>query len=179
MSSAIKSESKTFGYKASLNCLFGLLLLCLLPALTMAGPNSEPRPPIVFDNEQVEKDYLELAEELRCLVCQNQNLIDSNAELADDLRREVAKMLKQGKNKEQVTEFMVNRYGDFVLYNPPVKPSTWLLWGGPFVLMFLGIFVLLKKINTAKTVSNSASSELSEKEKAKLQEILNNKDSND
>jgi len=166
-------------FTTTVKLLFIFLFSALFPMLSLAGPNTEPRPPIVFENEQIEKDYLELSEELRCLVCQNQNLIDSNAELAGDLRREVAKMLKQGKNKEQVTEFMVDRYGDFVLYNPPVKPTTWLLWGGPFVLMFLGIFVLLKKVSAAKSLTNSASSELSENEKEKLQKILNKKDSHD
>lgn len=153
-----------------------LLLLSLLPSLVLAGPRNEPRPPIVFEDPQIESDYLELSEELRCLVCQNQNLIDSNAELADDLRREVAKMLKQGKNKSQVTEFMVDRYGDFVLYNPPVKPSTWLLWGGPFVLMFLAVFLLFKKVSAAKDEKGSDSSELSEQEKEKLKSILAEKD---
>lgn len=152
-----------------------LLVFCLLPALVFAGPNGAPKAPIVFDDPQVEQDYQELAEELRCLVCQNQNLIDSNAELADDLRREVAKMLKQGKNKQQVTEFMVNRYGDFVLYNPPVKSTTWLLWGGPFVLMFVGVFVMLKKIRARQQEKQTDSTDLSEDEKQKLQDILNNK----
>ena len=152
-----------------------LLMLCL-PTLSLAGPRNDPRPPIVFDDPQIESDYLELAEELRCLVCQNQNLIDSNAELADDLRREVAKMLKQGKNKTQVTDFMVERYGDFVLYNPPVKPSTWLLWGGPFILMFLAIFMLLKKISAARGASVNDSSALSEQEKEKLKSILENRE---
>ena len=152
-----------------------LLILCL-PAVSLAGPRNEPRPPIVFDDPQIESDYLELAEELRCLVCQNQNLIDSNAELADDLRREVAKMLKQGKNKTQVTDFMVERYGDFVLYNPPVKPSTWLLWGGPFILMFLAIFMLLKKISATRGTSVNDSSALSEQEKEKLKSILENRE---
>jgi len=152
-----------------------LLLLCVLPFHLQAGPRGQPKEPIVFENPQVESDYLELSEELRCLVCQNQNLIDSNAELADDLRREVAKMLKQGKNKEQVTEFMVDRYGDFVLYNPPFKAQTWLLWGGPFVLMFFGIFILLKKIRAGKEENNTDSSALSEQEKEKLQAILKNK----
>ncbi len=152
-----------------------LLLLCVLPLHLQAGPRGQPKEPIVFENPQIESDYLELSEELRCLVCQNQNLIDSNAELADDLRREVAKMLKQGKNKEQVTEFMVDRYGDFVLYNPPFKAQTWLLWGGPFVLMFFGIFILLKKIRAAKEENNTDSSALSEQEKEKLQAILKNK----
>ncbi len=152
-----------------------LMFFCLLALQVQAGPRGEPKPPIVFENPQVEADYLELAEELRCLVCQNQNLIDSNAELADDLRREVAKMLKQGKNKQQVTDFMVDRYGDFVLYNPPVKPQTWLLWGGPFVLMFWGIFTMLRKIRAGKTEDNSGSAELSEQEKEKLQDILKHK----
>lgn len=151
-----------------------LLLLCLLPLHLQAGLRGQPKEPIVFENPQVESDYLELAEELRCLVCQNQNLIDSNAELADDLRREVAKMLKQGKNKQQVTDFMVERYGDFVLYNPPFKAQTWLLWGGPFVLMFFGIFVLLKKIKAGKEESNTDSAALSEQDKEKLQAILKN-----
>ena len=159
--------------KKQLSLLF--LLLCLLPVLSLAGPRGEAKPPIVFEDPQVESDYLELAEELRCLVCQNQNLIDSNADLADDLRREVAKMLKQGKNKEQVTDFMVDRYGDFVLYNPPVKPSTWLLWGGPFVLMFFGVFVMLKKISAAKAIKDGDSAELSQQEKEKLQAILKDK----
>jgi cytochrome c-type biogenesis protein CcmH len=152
-------------------------LLFLLPTLTFAGPNSAPKPPIIFENAQIEKDYLELSEELRCLVCQNQNLIDSNADLADDLRREVAKMLKQGKTKEQVTQFMVDRYGDFVLYNPPFKASTWLLWGGPFVLMFFGFFVLLKKINTTKNIKDDDSSALSAQDKEKLNAILADKES--
>ncbi|MCU7950290.1 MAG: cytochrome c-type biogenesis protein CcmH [gamma proteobacterium symbiont of Bathyaustriella thionipta] len=150
-------------------------MLCLLPLYLQAGPRGQPKEPIVFENPQIEKDYLELSEELRCLVCQNQNLIDSNAELADDLRREVAKMLKQGNNKEQVTEFMVERYGDFVLYNPPFKVQTWLLWGGPFVLMFWGIFALLQKVKASKEENSADSSALSEQEKAKLQAILKNK----
>ena len=159
----------------SLLSLLIFLCACLLPLHLQAGPRGQPKEPIVFENPQIEKDYLELSEELRCLVCQNQNLIDSNAELADDLRREVAKMLKQGNNKEQVTDFMVARYGDFVLYNPPFKAQTWLLWGGPFVLMFFGIFTLLRKIKADKSETNADSSALSEQEKEKLQAILKNK----
>ncbi len=154
--------------------LWLILFFCFLPIVLQAGGRGQPKEPIVFDDPQIESDYLELSEELRCLVCQNQNLIDSNAELADDLRREVAKMLKQGNNKEQVTDFMVARYGDFVLYNPPFKAQTWLLWGGPFVLMFFGIFILLKKINANKSDTNADSSALSDEEKEKLQAILKN-----
>ena len=177
----MRLNTKNFINKTNINLsallfIFCFSLLSLAPAISLAGPKGAPKPPIVFENPDIESDYLELAEELRCLVCQNQNLIDSNAELADDLRREVAKMLKKGKNKEQVTEFMVERYGDFVLYNPPVKPSTWLLWGGPFALMFFALFIMLKKINVARANKVGDSSQLSEQEKEKLQAILNNKD---
>ena len=79
-----------------------------------------------------------LEEVLRCLVCQNQSLADSNAPLAEDLRREVRALAVSGKNDEQIKEFLVARYGDFVLYDPPVKRTTWLLWFGPFVLLALG-----------------------------------------
>ena len=76
-----------------------------------------------------------LEEELRCLVCQNQSLADSGAGLADDLRREVRALAVAGKSDEEIKQFLVARYGDFVLYNPPVKSTTWLLWFGPFVLL--------------------------------------------
>jgi cytochrome c-type biogenesis protein CcmH len=73
--------------------------------------------------------------ELRCLVCQNQTLADSNAELADDLRREVRSLALSGKSDDEIKAYLVQRYGDFVLYRPPVKPSTWVLWAGPFGLL--------------------------------------------
>jgi len=152
-----------------------LLFLCLLPLVVLAGPKGAPQEPIIFENNQVESDYLELSEELRCLVCQNQNLIDSNAELAGDLRREVAKMLKKGQSKDQVKDFMVERYGDFVLYNPPFKAQTILLWVGPFILMFWALFTMLKKIKAGKTENRAESAALSEQEKEKLQSILKNK----
>jgi cytochrome c-type biogenesis protein CcmH len=82
-----------------------------------------------------------LEEELRCLVCQNQSLADSNAPLAEDLRREVRALAVAGKSDDEIKQFLVTRYGDFVLYNPPVKQTTWLLWFGPFVLLAGGAFV--------------------------------------
>ena len=82
-----------------------------------------------------------LEEELRCLVCQNQSLADSNAPLAEDLRREVRGLAESGKNDQEIKEFLVTRYGDFVLYRPPVKSSTWLLWFGPFLLLGGGAIV--------------------------------------
>lgn len=91
-----------------------------------------------------EKRLLELSNELRCLVCQNQTIADSNAELAVDLRREIRGMIQAGKTNPEIIDFMVVRYGDFVLYRPPVKGITLLLWGGPVGLMLLGLFMLLR-----------------------------------
>lgn len=91
-----------------------------------------------------EKRLQVLSEELRCLVCQNQTIADSNAELAQDLRREIRTMIRDGKSDKEIVDFMVVRYGDFVLYRPPVKGITLLLWGGPLALMLLGLAVLLR-----------------------------------
>jgi cytochrome c-type biogenesis protein CcmH len=91
-----------------------------------------------------EKRLQKLSEELRCLVCQNQTIADSNAELAQDLRREVRAMIKDGKSDQQIIDFMVTRYGDFVLYRPPFKGITLLLWGGPATLLVLGLILLVR-----------------------------------
>lgn len=102
------------------------LLLLLFAAFAFA---QQPVDPALRDRLK------KLEEELRCLVCQNQTLADSNAPLAEDLRREVRELAAQGKNDTEIKDFLVQRYGDFVLYKPPVKETTWLLWFGPFVLL--------------------------------------------
>ena len=99
-----------------------------------------------FDSPQMEADYNQLIDELRCLVCQNQNLADSDADLAKDLRRETHDMLKQGKSQREVMDFMVERYGDFVLYRPQFKTSTYLLWIGPFVLLLLVLYLFVRRL---------------------------------
>ena len=102
-----------------------------------------------------EKRLQHLSEELRCLVCQNQTIADSNAELAQDLRREIRGMIKEGKSDKDIIDFMVVRYGDFVLYRPPVKGITLLLWGGPIALMLLGLFILQRYLRRrAKRMSD-------------------------
>jgi cytochrome c-type biogenesis protein CcmH len=104
----------------------------------MANPNStalsDPRTP------EYQARLKALSEELRCLVCQNQSLADSNAELALDLKREVERLMTEGKTDADIKAFLVQRYGDFVLYKPPVQNNTLLLWGGPFVLLAVGGF---------------------------------------
>lgn len=90
----------------------------------------------------LEKRVNDVASELRCLVCQNQTIADSHAELAVDLKNQVREMMAQGKNEQDVVDYMVQRYGDFVMYRPPIKPTTMLLWFGPLVLFLLGLTVL-------------------------------------
>ena len=102
-----------------------------------------------FESAQMEADYKKLIDELRCLVCQNQNLSASDADLARDLRRETYEMLQQGKSSQQVVEFMVARYGDFVLYRPQFKSNTYLLWLGPFLLLLLVLYLLVRRLRVA------------------------------
>jgi cytochrome c-type biogenesis protein CcmH len=108
---------------------FGIVLATL--ALNASGAGTDaPASDTAFDL-RIKK----LESELRCLVCQNQTLADSNAGLADDLRREVRGLAQAGKNDDEIKAYLVARYGDFVLYRPPVKGTTWLLWGGPFAML--------------------------------------------
>lgn len=110
-----------------------------------------------FDSPQMEADYNKLVAELRCLVCQNQNLAESDADLAQDLRRETYEMLQQGKTPQQVSEFMVARYGDFVLYRPQFKSSTYLLWLGPFLLLVVVLVIVVRRLRfSAKPVEVDA-----------------------
>lgn len=112
------------------------LVLFFLASPTMAAIEIH-----TFESTQQEADFNELMAELRCLVCQNQNLADSNAELALDLRREVYEMITSGSSKREIVDFMVARYGDFVLYRPPVQSNTALLWIGPFIIFAVGMLV--------------------------------------
>lgn len=114
------------------------LILALLLALCALGTAAKEALPLV-DDEAVEQRLIAIADELRCLVCQNESLAGSRAELAQDLRREVRSLIKTGKTDAEILEFLVSRYGDFVRYRPPLKPSTWVLWAGPFVLLAGGL----------------------------------------
>ncbi len=113
-------------------------MMRILPALLVVASLAFAVPAYAQKDPALDARLKKLEEELRCLVCQNQSLADSNAPLAEDLRREVRGLAAQGKNDEEIKQFLVQRYGDFVLYNPPVKGITWLLWFGPFVLLLGG-----------------------------------------
>lgn len=115
----------------------------LLPASwTLAAPASAP----AAWQAAVDDRAKHLAEQLRCLVCQNQTIADSHADLAIDLKQQVREKLTQGWSDEQVIDYMVQRYGDFVLYRPPVKAQTWGLWFGPFALLLIGLVVLWRRL---------------------------------
>ena len=118
------------------------LAVLLLLALTLATGFAKEATPLA-DDPVVEQRLIAISEEMRCLVCQNESLAGSRADLANDLRRELRELIRQGKTDAEIRDFMVSRYGDFVLYRPPVKPTTWLLWAGPFLLMGVGVAVLL------------------------------------
>ena len=112
-----------------------------------------------------------LSEKLRCLVCQNQTIADSHADLAIDLRNQVREQLRQGKTEQQVLDYMVERYGDFVLFLPQVKSTTWLLWFGPFLLLVVGIAVLIVKLRQRRKLLQQIP-ELSVEEHARAAAML-------
>ena len=124
-----------------------LLLACGLSlfALVATAAGSGTATPVVAD-PVLEARVLKLSEVLRCLVCQNQSIAESNADLAQDLRAQVREQLGAGKSEDEVVDYMVARYGDFVLYEPPMRLSTLLLWGGPTVLAIAGVTVLLLRL---------------------------------
>lgn len=118
-----------------------VILLAASISLAQAG-----QAPAVASDPVLEAKVQSLSEVLRCLVCQNQNLADSHADLAIDLKNQVRDMLRQGRSEKEVVDYMVERYGDFVLYSPPLKSTTWLLWGGPFGLFVGGLVALYFKL---------------------------------
>ncbi len=143
-------------------------LVCPLPA---GAADALP----LADDPVVEQRLLVIAEEVRCLVCQNESLAGSRADLAQDLRREIRQLIRQGKTDAEVMEFLVSRYGDYVRYRPPVKPTTWLLWGGPFALLAAGVVGLLMFVRRRRQAGDAAEA-LSPEEERKAAALLGGAD---
>ncbi|HWQ38421.1 MAG TPA: cytochrome c-type biogenesis protein [Burkholderiales bacterium] len=142
-----------------------LAALWVVCSVAVAG-----EPPSALD-PQLERRLARVASELRCLVCQNQSLAESNADLAVDLRNQVREMIKAGRSDEEIRAFMVQRYGDFVLYKPPLKNTTLLLWAGPFVLLVLGAAAAALYLRRrARRMEDEG--ELSEQERARARALL-------
>src|SRR6476619_5938645 len=123
-----------------------LLFVCfVIPSLCVTAIAWDVRP-ASGEDPAVEQRLANLSKELRCLVCQNETLADSQAGLAEDLRREIREQIKAGKTDQEIISFLTQRYGQFILYRPQVTPTTYLLWFGPFVLLIGGLFVLFRYI---------------------------------
>lgn len=162
---AFAAEGLVREARRAIGLLLALVVLVATPAFAgEATPTAE--------DPAVENRLIAISEELRCLVCQNESLAGSRADLAQDLRREIRNLIKQGKTDAEIMDFMVGRYGDFVRYRPPVKPSTWLLWGGPFVLMLAGIagLVLYLRRRGARVEDRPLSDEDRKRAEALLEE---------
>jgi len=149
--------------------LTGLLLSLVLVASAQAAIDT-----YTFKSEAEREQFRQLTAELRCPKCQNQNIADSNAPIATDLRREIFRMLEEGQDNQQITDYLVARYGDFVRYKPALNSSTWLLWFGPAGLLLGGVLLLgmivLRKRRAQKGNSIQA---LTQQEQARLDALLN------
>lgn len=123
-----------------------------------------------FTDKQSRERYSQLTQELRCPKCQNQNLADSNSPISSDMRREVYRMISAGESDAHIRDFMVERYGEFVLYRPQVNPQTWALWFGPFVLLLIGALVIVLLVRRSR--QERGANALSASEQARLQALL-------
>ncbi|MES2772210.1 MAG: cytochrome c-type biogenesis protein [Pseudomonadota bacterium] len=151
----------------NLIALLPLLILSLLLAPPLAAREAQP---LVAD-EKTEQRMLLLADELRCLVCQNESLVASHADLAKDLRQEIRTQIKQGRSDAEIMQFMVERYGDFVRYRPPFNRSTWLLWFGPALLLLLACISLFYQLGKNKG-GQQQRRKLSREEQQRAEQLL-------
>jgi cytochrome c-type biogenesis protein CcmH len=166
---AQKDTMTSFAKRAKLIgvALFAVLLCCSSLQAKEAA--------LMAEDPVVEKRLIHISEELRCLVCQNESLASSRAELANDLREEVRKLIRQDKSDSQIKEYLVTRYGDFVLYRPEVKPLTWVLWFGPFLLLLAGVAGMVFYLRQRQS-SQAVKPELTEEDRRKVQELLKSGD---
>ena len=144
------------------------LLLFMAVQFAMSTYAGEAAP--MAQDPVVEQRLIAISEELRCLVCQNESLAGSRADLAQDLRREIRTLIKANKTDAEIMDFMVTRYGDFVRYRPPVNPVTWLLWFGPFLLLLVGLWVLFRMVRSNQR--NEQAPVLDPEQRAKAQSLL-------
>ena len=152
------------------------VLLMLLGSVLFSANGQAAIDTFEFDNAQQEKTFHELTKLLRCPKCQNQNIADSNAELAKDLRNKTYELVKQGQTKDQVVDYMVARFGNFVRYDPPVTPATIFLWLGPLLFIIFGVLVLFRQIKKQRFKTTDLDDQEQQKLKALLQKHV--KDTN-
>src|SRR5439155_22544672 len=145
--------------------LIALICISICFAVVVIAKDAQPN-----EDPQIEQRMKNLTEQLRCLVCQNETLADSRADLAEDLRKEIREQMKAGKSDQEIVAFLTQRYGDFVLYKPPVKSTTYLLWFGPFVLLFAGTGVLYRYLKKRRELIDEKP--LTADERKRAEEIL-------
>jgi cytochrome c-type biogenesis protein CcmH len=141
----------------------------LAGALALGTAHAYTLEEFTFEDPARTDEFRTLIGELRCLVCQNESLAGSQAGVAQDLRKEVYRMMREGQSRQEVVDFLVARYGDFVLYEPPIKPSTYILWFGPFILVGVGGFLLFRTLQRKKAEPEE---DLSEADRVRLQQLL-------
>jgi len=163
--------SSTLRFHAALIWLGAICLTLLLLAHTAPSHAQLAKP--VAEDPFLEKKVITLSNELRCLVCQNQTIADSNAELAVDLRNQVRKQLSEGKSDREILDYMVQRYGEFVLYRPPLNYKTILLWAGPFLLLLIAMFMLIQQIR--RRHKHLAAEEFDQTDLSRARKLLDSK----
>lgn len=141
-----------------------ILLGCVISVVVA----QEARP--AADDPELEQRVMNLSQELRCLVCQNETLADSRADLATDLRTQIREQMKAGKSDKEIVAFLTTRYGDFILYRPPVKPTTYLLWFGPFIMLIAGLTFLFRRLKQRRELITDEP--LSQDERRRAEELL-------
>lgn len=146
--------------------------LLLMAGLFGAGQARAAIDVYTFDSDAQEQTFRELTKELRCPKCQNQDIADSNAGLAKDLRDKTYQMVREGKDKQAVVDYMVARYGNFILYDPPLMASTLILWLGPLLVIVIGVVTLVVRSRRRSPAAVQAESALSEQEQARLAALL-------
>ena len=144
-----------------------VLLFLALACVAFVATAKDAQP---AEDPQIEQRMKALTQQLRCLVCQNETLADSQADLAEDLRREIREQMKAGKSDQEILAFLTQRYGDFVLYNPPVKATTYFLWFGPFVLLIAGTALLYRYLKRRRDVIDEKP--LTAEERSRAEKLL-------
>ena len=146
-----------------------ILLLLVVASLPVPGMAKEALP--TSADPALEQRVMNLSRELRCLICQNESLADSRVDLAEDLRNQIREQMKAGKSDKEIVAYLTQRYGKFILYNPPIDPTTYLLWFGPFVLLLAGLFVLFRYLKQRRELISDLP--LSADERQRAETLLN------
>lgn len=150
------------------------LVVLVLSFISFQGYASEAVP--VAEDPVLEKRLVNLAENLRCLVCQNESLAASRADFANDMRREIREQMRMNKSDEEIVAFLVERYGDFILFNPPLKSTTWLLWFGPFTLFFIGGAALIFYLRRRRIQISEKELPLTENQRLQAESLIKDMD---